>query len=135
MAFVGGDILEISYKHPTLGGGTWYPKSSEDSTIDNGGYNSADDTNMITGDGQMIDQINRKRWFFEDAVAWDMELNDELEQAGKLAASPVLADWTFTHINGVIWGGKGKPVGDIQGEGNKAQMKIKISGGGELKKL
>jgi hypothetical protein len=46
----------------------------------------------------------------------------------RLSASPILADWTFTHINGTIWGGKGKPVGDLNGNTNTAQMSLKIAG-------
>lgn len=133
--FTGGDLLEISYKHPVIGEGTWFPKSNEDGTADFGGYRSNDDANMITGDGQMIDQMNRVRWSFEGTVAWDTATNDELNQARLLASSPVLADWTVTHINGTVWGGKGKPVGDIQGNTNTAQMSIKISGGGQLTKI
>ena len=133
--FSGGDILEISYKHPTVGAGTWFPKSSEDGTVDPGGYRAADDANMITGDGQMIDQINRVRWSFEGVVSWDMATVNELEQARLLAANPVLADWTITHINGTVWGGKGKPVGDINGNTNTAQMSIKLAGGGLLTKI
>lgn len=133
--FTGGDIKEISYKHPTLGTGTWFLKASEDGTFDPGGYRSEDDANAVTGDGQMIDKINRVRWTFEGVVAWDVSVNDELDQARKLAASPVLADWTITHITGTIWGGKGKPVGDIQGNTNTAQMSIKLSGGGLASKI
>lgn len=133
--FSGGDILEISYKHPTVGAGTWFPKSSEDGTVDPGGYRAADDANMITGSGDMIDQINRVRWSFEGVVSWDMATVNELEQARLLAASPVLADWTITHINGTVWGGKGKPVGDINGNTNTAQMPIKLAGGGLLTKI
>lgn len=133
--FSGGDILEISYKHPVVGAGTWFPKSSEDGTVDPGGYRAADDANMVTGDGQMIDQINRVRWSFEGVVTWDMSTVDELNQARLLAASPILADWTITHINGTVWGGKGKPVGDINGNTNTAQMSIKLSGGGLLTKI
>jgi hypothetical protein len=133
--FTGGDILEISYKHPTVGAGTWFPKSSEDGTVDPGGNRSNDDENMITSSGEMIDQINRKRWSFEGVVAWDMETQNELDQALKLTASPVLADWTITHINGVVFGGKGKPVGDIKGNTNTAQMSIKLAGGGQLTKI
>jgi hypothetical protein len=133
--FTGGDILEISYKHPTVGAGTWFPKSSEDGTNDPGGYRSADDANMVTSDGQMIDQMNRVRWSFEGVVAWDMATNDELNQARLLTSSPILADWTITHINGTVWGGKGKPVGDINGNTNTAQMSVKLAGGGLLTKI
>lgn len=130
--FSGGDILEISYKHPTLGSGVLFPKSAEDFTLDPGGFRSNDDANLVTASGEMIDQINRVRWGMEGPIGWDMAVKDELSQMRKLAASPVLADWTFTHINGTIWGGKGKPVGDIQGNTNTAQMSIKVAGGGEL---
>jgi hypothetical protein len=133
--FTGGDILEISYKHPTLGAGTWFPKSSEDGTNDPGGYRSNDDANMITGDGQIINQINRVRWSFEGVVSWDMAVTNELDQARKLAGSPVDADFTITHITGVVWGGKGRPVGDINGNTNTAQMSIKLAGGGILTKI
>lgn len=135
MSFVGGDILEMSYKHPIIGTGTWFPKSAEDGTIDPGGYRSTDDANMVTSSGEMIDQMNRVRWSFEGIIAWDMSLSNELDQARQLASSPVLADWTITLINGTVWGGKGKPVGDIQGSTNSPQMSVKISGGGLLTKI
>jgi hypothetical protein len=133
--FTGGDLLEISYKHPTIGSGTWFPKSSEEGTLDKGGYRSNDEANGVTGDGQMIDQMNRIRWSFEGVVAWDMSNTDELNQAKQLSESSVLTDFTITHLNGTIWGGKGKPVGEIQGNTDKAQMKIKLAGGGTLDKI
>ena len=133
--FVGGDIFEISYKHPTLGSGTWFPKSGEDLTVDPGGVRSEDKDDGITGDGQMIDTMNRKRWSCEGMIAWDTASADEAAQARKLASSPVHADWTFTHINGTIWAGKGKPVGDIKPSSKDATMKIKIAGGGLLEKI
>jgi hypothetical protein len=135
MTFVGGDILEISYKHSTLGSGTWFPKAGEDMTVDKGGYVSSDASDDITGDGQAINKLTRKRWSCEVSVAWYSSITDELDQAQKLAGSPLDADFTFTHINGTIWGGKGRPVGDIQGSTKDAQMKIKISGGGTLDKI
>jgi len=133
--FVGGDILEISYKHPTLGSGNWFPKSGEDLTVDQGGYRSEDKEDGATGDGQMIDSISRKRWSMEGTVAWDTASQDENLQASKLSGSPILADWTFTHYNGTIWGGKGKPVGEIKSSSKDATMKIKIAGGGLLSKI
>lgn len=132
---VGGDIIEITYNHPTLGSGTVYPKAAEDSTFDLGGYRSADDANMVSGNGEMIDQLNQVRWSFEGTVAWDMNTRGDLEKLTALNASPELSDWTFTHINGTVYGGKGKPVGDMQGNGNAATFTLKVSGGGGLKKI
>lgn len=133
--FTGGDILEISYKHPSLGTGTFFPKAGEDLTVDPGGYRSEDKEDGITGDGQMIDTISRKRWSMEGTIAWDTNSQDELAQIAKLQASPEMATWTFTHINGTVWGGKGKPVGDAKGSSKDATLKIKVAGGGQLNKL
>lgn len=136
MSYVAGDILEITYNHPVIGSGTLYCKAAEDSQVDPGGYRSADDTGMITGDGQMIDQINAVRWSYEaPPIAWDMTEADELGKLSKLAASPIPADWTITSITGAIWGGKGKPVGDVKGSTNTGQIPLKLSGGGVLKQI
>lgn len=133
--FKGGDILEANFKHPTLGSGTVFVKSGEDSNFDPGGYRSNDDANMITGDGQMIDQVNRVRWFVELVVAWDMITTDTVKTLSDMGGSTELADWTFTHINGKVYGGKGKPVGDVQGNGNTAQTNLKVAGGGKLEPI
>jgi hypothetical protein len=132
---VGGDLIEITFNHPTIGSGVIYPKSAEDNTFDTGGFRSNDDANMVTGSGEMIDQMNRARWSLETTVAWDMNTRNDLEKMSELAESPVQADWTITHVNGTVWGGKGKPVGDQQGNGNAATFSLKISGGGKLKKI
>ena len=135
MAAVGGDILEISYNHPTLGTGRFFPKSGEDSTFDYGGIRGNDDANGVDGGGRTIRQLNAVRWSFETVVSWDANLSDELRQMTKLAGDPVEADWTITHINGTVYGGLGAPVGDIQSNGNAATMTLKVSGGGALVKI
>jgi len=132
---VGGDILEITYNHPTLGTGTIFAKSQEDSTFDLGGYRSNDDAAMVDGGGNMIDQINQVRWKFSVAVSWDGNSANELDKIVALAGSPVTADWTISHINGVVWGGNGKPVGDYEGNGNASTFTLTLSGGGKLKKI
>src|SRR5688572_7600879 len=132
---VGGDIIEITYNHPTLGSGVIFPKAAEDSTFDLGGFRSNDDANMIDGSGAAIDQMNRVRWSLEATVAWDMNTDLTLEKLVALASSPVPASWTISHVNGSVYGGKGKPVGDLQGNGNAATFTLKISGGETLKKI
>jgi len=131
----GGDITQITWNHPTLGSGSFFPKANEESTFDEGGFRSADDANMIAGNGEMIDKINRVRWSLESKIAWDMNNREDLGKAKALATSAVLATWTITHINGTVWGGKGKPVGDLQGSGNDATFTLKLMGSGELKKI
>jgi hypothetical protein len=132
---VGGDIIEITYNHPTLGSGIWFPKAGEDSTFDPGGFRGADDANQVDGSGKKIRQLNRVGWFFEGTISWDANIANELDQAKALAGDPVEGDWTITSVNRTVWKGKGAPVGDIQGNGNSATISIKISGGGELKKI
>lgn len=136
MAFVGGDITEITYNHPVIGSGTIFCKANEDGTLDPGGFRSNDDANSITGDGRIIDQLNRVRGSFETPpVAWDMTDRDELQKLADMTESPVLADWTIANISGAIWGGKGKPVGDIQGNTNTALISLKIAFEGRLTKI
>jgi len=130
----GGDIIEITYNHPTLGSGVIFAKSNEDSTFDLGGFRSNDDANMIDGSGTFIDQINRKRWKFSVMVAWNMNDANELEKIAQLSESSLLGDWTFSSINGTVWTGKGKPVGDYEGNGNNPTFTLVVSGGGKLKK-
>jgi hypothetical protein len=133
MGAVGGDILEVTYNHPTLGSGTFFPKSSEASTYDLGGFRSRDEANAIDGSGAPIDTMNQVRGFFEVVVSNDMNTNQELEKAVKLAESPLPATYTFTCINGVSYSGSGKPVGDLTGDVDKATFKLKVSGGKFLK--
>lgn len=127
MGYTGGDILEITYNHPTIGSGVIFCKSNEDGTLDQGGFRSNDDANSIAANGRIIDQINRVRASFESMISWDMTDVDELEKLRQLAAHPVLADWTISSITGAIWGGKGKPVGDIQGNTNTALITLKLA--------
>lgn len=135
MSIVAGDFTEITFNHPTLGSGVFLPKSGEDSSLDLGGFRSDDDAQMIAGNGGMIDKMNRNRWFFESQLAGDMNTAGDLEKLTALAESPVQADWTFTHINGTVYGAKGKPVGDIKQNPNTGALPIKVSGGGKAKKI
>ncbi len=132
---VGGDITEISYNHPTIGSGVLYPKAAEDSTFDLGGFRGNDDANMVDGGGRNIRQLNQVRWSFEGTVSWDMNIDNELQKVTDMSKDPQEADWTFTHINGTVWGGKGAPVGDVQGNGNGSTFTLKASGGKALKKI
>jgi hypothetical protein len=130
----GGDIIEITYNNPDFGSGVFYPKSSEDSTYDLGGYRTSDDANMITGAGEAIYQVNRVRWTFEVKCAWDFS-NEDLEALSNLSAATSETQFTFTNVNGVIYKAMGKMVGDIKGNGNSATVDIKASGGGYMQIL
>jgi hypothetical protein len=130
----GGDIIEITYNHPTLGSGVLLPKAGEDSTYDLGGIRAADDTAMIDGGGRIIDQLSRVRWMFEVVISAGVGDGTQ-EKITALAGSPETADWTITNINGKVYAGNGKPVGDQTNNGNTSQMTLKLSGGGVLQVL
>lgn len=129
---IGGDIVEVTFNHPTLGTGIILPKAGEDSTYDLGGIRVDDDDQGVDGGGNMIKKMNRKRWSFEVTCAWDMNVDQTIESLNALAASSVDANWTFENINGIVYNGKGTIVGDIQGNGNAATFTLKVSGGGKL---
>jgi hypothetical protein len=132
---VGGDITEVTYNHPNLGSGTILPKADESSTYDLGGLRSDDTDSGVDGGGNVIDIMSRKRWSLEFTAAWDMNVRSELEKVVAMAADPIPAKWTFTHINGTVYQGTGKPVGDLQGAGKESTFPLKISGGGTAKKI
>lgn len=131
----GGDIEEIVCKHAVLGDFRFQAKSNESFTIDPGGLRSNDDSGMITGGGTFIDQINRVRWSVEGPIAVDDQSENEFKGLRDLAQSEELGTWTVSHINGTVWRGQGKPVGDLQSDTNTAQMTLKISGSGVLETI
>lgn len=135
MPAIGGDINEVTWNHPTLGSGTFFPKANEDSTFDPGGFRGEDDKSMVDGAGRTIRKLNRERWSFEVVIANDMNTANDLKKVKDLAGSAVEGEWTVSHINGTVWRGTGAPVGDVQANGNAATMTLKVSGGGEMKKI
>jgi len=136
MAYVGGDITEVTWNHPTLGSGRILVKASEDNTYDLGGVRGNDDANAVTGSGENIRQLNNRGWRVNLAnVANDMNVDLDIEKINALAADPQEADWTFSHINGSVYGGKGAPLADIVLNTNKSTFPIVIGGGKKLIKL
>lgn len=133
-SYSGGDIVQITYNHPTLGTGSLYAKSMEDSTYDPGGFRSVDDANMIDGAGNAIHQINRVRWSFSVKLGWNPSRQD-LETVAALAASTQEGTFTFINVNGTAYKGTGKMVGDVQANGNNSTLDIKASGSGTLEIL
>jgi len=132
MAFVGGDVLEIACTHPSVGTIRFDVKANESNTGDKGGIRTNDDANSVTGSGKNMRQLNRVRWSWEGPVALDFLSNVELDAINKMAASPEEGVWTFSLIAGVIYKGKGSPVGEHNFDTNNAQSTLKLAGGGEL---
>ena len=127
MAF-NGDILEITFNNPDVGQGVFFPKAGEGNTYDLGGFRNSDDANGIAGNGEIIVTKNQVRGFFEVVVANDMNGRRDAENMAKLAASTKLTAWTFTVINGSVFGVNGVPVGDIAPDINAGTFSIKVAG-------
>lgn len=134
MGVVGGDITEVTFAHPLLGSGVFSPKAGETNTFDLGGFRNDDDAQGITGNGTLIIKKTRTRASFEVVVAWDANLKEELGVLTKLAESNVETNWTITSSNKTVWGIKGIPVGDVQGDGSAATLTLKVAGG-SMKRL
>jgi len=136
MASHGGDIVEVTYNHPTLGSGTFFAKANEDSTFDPGGFRVDDDMDSVSGDGESIRKKTRKRWSVEMVMAQDMNNRQDVEnKLVPLAEADEEAEWTIEHSNGTVYTGKGSPVGDLQWNANAATFTLKVSGGQRLTKI
>ncbi len=133
--FLGGDVTALVCKHEVLGEFRYQVKSNESFNLDTGGFRTADDANMITGAGEIIQQKNRIRWMLEGPIATDFISNNELDTLTELAAHPILGDWTITHISGAVYTGRGVVVGDIQADSNAATLTLKVAGSGRLRKI
>lgn len=123
---VHGDIQEITFNHPTLGSGTFFPKAAEGNTFDPGGLRNSDDANSITGGGSLMIQKNRVRGFFEVVIENDMNIRNDANVIKELSASPLPAEWTLSHINGTVWSGNGVVVGDITPDMNAGTLTLKV---------
>lgn len=133
--YIGGDIIEATCSHPTLGDFRFSPKANESFTLDPGGIRNNDDSSSVTGDGKMILQKNRILWSLEGPVAVDMLSGNEIEGIPNLMESAEEGVWTLTHISGAIYKGTGVPVGDFNVDTNAANSTLKVAGGGKLEKI
>lgn len=129
-----GDFVEVTCAHPDLGTLVFEPISGQSGNYDLGGFTSSDDANNITAKGQRIDQMNRKPWMFEIPILNDMANGDQ-ENIQALQNSTKPGEWTFAHVNGTVYSGTGKPVGEVKGDGNNGQLAIKVMGSGVLRQI
>lgn len=135
MSFVGGNLLEVKIDHEVEGSVIIKCKASEDNTFDLGGIVANDDQSMVTGSGESITSLNMEQWRAKMTAAWDMNVGLELQKIKRIAASPIEAVITISHINNSIYRGKGRPVGTIEANVNNATFPLVLGGGGELSKL
>lgn len=136
MAYTGGDCIEVTVNHPTLGSYRFDPKGSEDTEVDFGGYLVADSDDSVTGNGVNIKQMNRKRWSVSvPPVGWAKD-PDTLESLQKIQDDTNESQWTFTFIDGSVYKGTGSISGDLKGNKNNGTVNgFKVAGGGKLEPI
>lgn len=132
---VHGDILEITYNHPTIGSGVLFPKANESTTIDLGGFRNNDDASQVTTAGDLMIPKNRVAGSFEVTVENDNIFRNDLRRMVDVSGENDLADWTIQHISGAIYTGKGVPVGDLQADMNTGTFTLKVAFGAGLTKI
>jgi len=137
MGYIGGQLTQITFNHPTLGTGTFAPKSSDDSTINLGGIRSDSGVTDIAGDGTAIRKMNLHRWMVDTTVAFDSTAmaKSGLSILSALAADAKEAVWKFTHISGSVYSGSGFPVDVVDGNLGTATIKIKFEGSNSLQEI
>jgi hypothetical protein len=133
--YIGGDTLEVNITHPVEGLVTFQAKAAEDTTYDLGGVRVADEDNGVTGSGTMISSLNRKRWKVPVLIAADMNTDLDVEKVNRIAASTLESTMTISNLNGSIYKGTGRVVGEIVLNTNKSTCPITLSGGGKLTKI
>lgn len=134
MATLAGDILALRCTSQNLGNVIFDVKGSESNTIDKGGFRTASDQAGITGSGRAIYKMNNNRWMAEIKCA-NEQSTSAFAVAQNLCQEIEAQDWTIQHISGVIYGGKGKIVGDLNLDLNEGTFTLKIEGDGFLNEL
>lgn len=131
----GGDIIEITYNNPNVGSGVFFAVAGKDCELDLGGFRNNDSKEGITGSGQAIYTMTNTRWKINPDIVWDMNTRDDMENIVALAEDLDETNFTITWINGITYGGTGKPVGDYSGNTKESTFKIILSGGGKLAQI
>lgn len=122
-----GDILEITSNHPDFGLQRFFPIADQSNTLDTGRIRTADEESGIAGNGDPVFKMNRMRGSLECIIENDMNIRNDAENIAALSGSPKPSVWTVSMINGAVWKGTGKPVGDVKPDTNTGQLTIKVA--------
>jgi hypothetical protein len=124
---IGGFLTEVTANHPTLGGFTFYPMANEDVSFDPITIMTEDDEESVDGSGNPVRKMKRKLPKIEFTLANDVNNREDWNAIKQLMENPVESDWTFSHSNGSVFGGNGKPVGNLEGNLTAATFPVIIS--------
>jgi hypothetical protein len=129
MAAVGGDIIEVTYNHPTLGTGFFKAVVGEANTFQPGGFMNSDEETGLNAQGGLIIDKTRTRAFFEIVVESDLNVDEDLIRAKALAENTAPANWSISIVNGTIWSGSGVPVGAMDADIKASRFTLKVASG------
>ena len=127
MPIIAGDIKDLTIDHDELGQLVLEHKSTEDATVDRGGFRSNDDDGNVTSALTRIDQQNAKPWMLESVFGNTDGAYDYLMD---LAKNPLEATITATFSNANVRSGTGKCVGDVQVNEQAGTISVKFMGSG-----
>jgi len=125
---VGGDITGITFSHPTIGTGAFYPVAGQGNTIDPGGVRADDNASGITTNGTPIFILNFVRGNVQVLLEND-GIRKDAYKAVELASNPENTVFKISVINGDVYKITGRPVGDINPDVNASTFSMKIAGG------
>ena len=120
-----GDIKELAFDHPELGGRIFDPKSGEDANVMPGGFKANDDDGNIGASGERFNQKNRYPWSLEPTI---MAKPGDLKYLQSCSQSPQEATITASFMDGTVRVGVGTPVGDIAENKQAGTIGFKIAG-------
>lgn len=137
MAYVGSDVLEVTYNNPIVGQGSFQCKAGEGSNISLGGISSGDDKGMVTGSGTRINQQTMNCSNFElPPIAWDKTGKDELAKLAELQSCTVGSVVTVSFVDGNIYQMQNAyPVGDLVGDGYAGTIACTFQGDAKASKI
>lgn len=127
MPIIAGDLRDITIDHDELGQLVLEHKSTEDVTLDKGGFRSNDDDGNHTSSLNRIDQQQAKPWMLETTYG---NTDGAYEYLMDLAKNPLEATITATFASGRVRSGTGKCVGDVQVNEQAGTIAVKFMGSG-----
>lgn len=129
MAKIGGDLLEISIIHPTVGAKIFYGVAGETTSIKLGGVEN-EDNGIVDGGQNLLVSKKLVPGHITGPVSNDESASlTEFEFAQLVAASPVEATITFRYINDAIYSGQGTFMGEMMLDAKAATFPIKLVSG------
>lgn len=130
---IAGEVTQITFGNDSLGSGGFDAISGEDFTFDIGGKRTQEV--KMTPSGEAVYSVQTMPWKAEGTLRWSALTGQDIEKLTALSGSATETEFTFTLTDGTIYGGKGKPVGDLSGTAKDGTVPFAVQGGGILRQI